>query len=450
MDELRVSVSGIRGKVGSSFTPESVSKWITAYGTWLGGGKVAVGADSRTSNEMMRAVCNGALLATGCEVIDLGVLPTPSLGVAVRTLGMAGGISITASHNPIEWNGLKFFTATGTVLNAPLFEQLLTVYNSEKRNYVGWAGFKKPSVLADPCKTHLDAVLNMSVLDVSGIQQRKFRVAVDCFHGAGGELIPRLLQELGCEVFLRGCEMDGLFEGDPEPRTENLKNLGALVRDNNCAFGAAVDPDADRLALVDENGKPVTEELTLALAVKLVTRHRKGDVVANLSTSMVTSDAATQNDCRFHRSKIGEINVVDMMHEVDAIIGGEGNGGVIYPEVHYGRDALTGIAMILQLLSEDNTTMREQKNSLPDYYLHKQKLPMDDVDLAALSDSLKNEFSDWHFDTRDGYHVSKPNQWFQLRASNTEPVIRLFVEAGSRDLALEMAEHITGIIKSSR
>jgi phosphomannomutase len=448
MDELRVSVSGIRGKVGSSFVPESVVNWITAYGTWLGGGKVAVGADSRTSNEMMRSVCTGGLLATGCEVIDLGVLPTPSLGVAVRKLGMAGGISITASHNPIEWNGLKFFTEQGTVLNASAFEKFLQVYESGERNYVGWDGFRKLSTLEDPCRPHREAVMNMSVLDTAAIKRRRFRVAVDCFHGAGGELIPGFLKELHCEVFTRGCEMDGRFEGDPEPRSENLVRLGALVRDNDCAFGAAVDPDADRLALVDERGEAITEELTLALAVKLFTRHKKGNVVANLSTSLVTHDAAVQNGCVLHRSKIGEINVVDMMREVDAVIGGEGNGGVIVPEVHYGRDALTGIAMILQLLCEDDNSLSAQKGSLPDYYLHKQKLPLNGVDLAALSEVLQNTFSDWKFDLRDGYHASKDGQWFQLRASNTEPIIRLFVEAGQKQQAIDLARQIEDVVRS--
>jgi phosphomannomutase len=361
---------------------------------------------------------------------------------------MKGGVSITASHNPIEWNGLKFFTSAGTVLNAPKFEELLKVYNERRFRYASWDGFHKVAAETDAVDIHIAKVLDCDFVSAEQIRGRGFRVACDCFHGAGGVAVPKLLEQLGCTVFSMGCEMDGVFQGDPEPRSENLKALGDLVRKNKCDLGIAVDPDVDRLALVDAEGEPVTEELTLALAIKLVTSHKRGPVVANLSTSLMSYDAAHSNGCEYFRSKIGEINVVDKMLEVGAVIGGEGNGGVILPDVQPGRDAITGIALVLQLMTEQQATLRALKESFPSYYLHKQKLPLTGIDLSNLSDVLKKHFSGWEFNESDGYHVSRDGQWFQLRASNTEPIIRLFVETTSRKDSEALAVRVHEIARS--
>ncbi|MFQ5864683.1 MAG: phosphoglucosamine mutase [bacterium] len=448
MERLQVSISGLRGIIGNTLTPEVINQWVSSYATWLGGGKVGIGSDTRTSNEMIKSICIGALVATGCDVIDLGVVPTPTLALMIKEKEMSGGICITASHNPIEWNGLKFYTSQGLILNQLQLNELQDIVSNKRPRYAQWKNIGQKIIGRDASEIHINKILATSFINKEHIRKRGFRVACDCFHGAGGLIVPRLLEELGCIIFKHGCEMDGLFPGDPEPRSENLKKLGEIVRVNNCDLGIAVDPDVDRLALVDENGIALTEELTLALAVKLITSKRAGPVVSNLSTSLVTFDAASVNRCPFYRSKIGEINVIEKMIEVGAIIGGEGNGGVILPDVHLVRDAVTGIALILQLLYESDRPLSGLKNTLPSYYLHKQKLSLVDIDMNALSLALSKKFPEWQISSHDGYRFSNERKWFQVRVSNTEPVIRLFVETPSKEESLQLAKELQNYIEN--
>lgn len=448
MERLQVSVSGIRGVIGDAFTPDVINQWVSSYATWLGGGKVVIGSDTRTSNELIKSICIGSLIATGCDVIDLGVVPTPSLALMIKEKKMSGGICITASHNPIEWNGLKFYTSQGLIINKLQLDELQEIVNNRGPRYAKWNNIGQKIISRDAIDIHINKILATSFINEEHIRQRRFRVACDCFHGAGGLIVPRLLEELGCIVFKHGCEMDGLFPGDPEPRSENLKKLGEIVRVNNCDLGVAVDPDVDRLALVDNLGTPLSEELTLALAVKLITSRHTGPVVANLSTSLVTYYAANHNNCPFYSSKIGEINVIEKMLEVGAIIGGEGNGGIILPDVHLTRDAVTGIALILQLLYESDTSLHGLKDTLPSYYLHKLKLSLTGCDVNALSIALKKKYSDWELDDIDGYRFSTGEKWFQVRVSNTEPIIRLFVETPTKEESLQLANDLQNYIEN--
>ena len=448
MEELQASISGIRGIVGKSLTPETINRWVTSYATWLGGSRVAVGYDTRTSNEFIKSICFGSLMAAGYTVVDLGVVPTPSLALLITEKKFSGGIAITASHNPIEWNGLKFYTPDGLILNKLQLNELQGIVSSQSSQYAKWDGIGNKITFKETYDIHIRKILETSFINKEEIFQRQFRVACDCFHGAGGLIVPKLLKELGCIVFEVGCEMDGLFPGDPEPRSKNLRKLGEVVRSNNCDLGVAVDPDVDRLALVDENGTPLTEELTLALATKLITSIQNGPVVANLSTSLVTSDVASENNSPFYFSQIGEINVVEKMIEVGAIIGGEGNGGIILPEVHLVRDAVTGIALILQLLSQLNSSLSKINKTFSYYYLHKQKISLHDIDFNKVCLIFAEKFSDWELNNIDGFRFSKNREWFQIRKSNTEPIIRLFVETPTKEESLNLANELQNFIES--
>jgi len=446
-DGLMVSVSGIRGRVGEALTPEIVASYAAAFGAWAlkanPGKPVVVGRDSRVSGPMFHRVALGALQSVGANVIDIGLTTTPTCQLAVEDHHAAGGIMLSASHNPIEWNALKFIGAGGLFLEAG--------EGAEMRAFVERGIPRAPwdrlgSVDADSgaAGRHLERILKIPYVDVAKIRARRFHVALDCVHGAGAVIVPALLERLGCRVTAINMEPDGRFPRPPEPIPENLGELERLVRDSRADLGVAVDPDVDRLALVSDQGKAIGEDYTLALAVMLVLRHRSGPVVTNLSTSLVVEDAVTAGGSTLARTPVGEVNVAIRMRELRAVVGGEGNGGVILPEVHLGRDAPLGVALILQLLAETDKALSAVAAGLPRYVIVKDKLDRPKASLESVYSSLRDAFSDARVDTQDGLRLAWTDRWLHVRPSGTEPIVRVIAEApterGARELVRRARE----------
>jgi phosphomannomutase len=430
-DGLMVSVSGVRGRVAEALTPEVVATFAAAFGAWAsrdGNLKVVVGRDSRVSGPMFTRIVHGALESVGCTVIDIGMAPTPTIQLAVEHHHAAGGLGITASHNPIEWNALKFIGSSGLFLSAAEGAEMRALLDSGIPRAT-WDKLGHITRDDDAVARHLEQLLALPWLDVEGIRSRRFRVALDCCHGAGGVIMPALLSELGCEVYGINMESDGRFHRPPEPVAENLGELEALVRATQAHVGFATDPDVDRLALVLDDGKAPGEDYTLAFAVRTVLRHRRGPVVTNLSTSKVVSDVADELGVPFHFAKVGEVNVALAMRDLGATIGGEGNGGVILPELHLGRDAPLGAALMLQLMLEEGRPLSQLKAERPQYVIVKDKLDRPDAPLDAVYEALRTAFADARADTQDGLRLDWSDRWVHLRPSGTEPIVRVIAEA---------------------
>jgi len=431
-DALMVSVSGIRGRVGGALTPEIIAKYAAGFGAWAtrrgSSNRIVVGRDSRVSGPMFHRVVLSALQSVGCTVVDIGLTTTPSCQLAVEHHHAAGGLMISASHNPIEWNALKFIGPTGLFLeNAEGVEMRALVESGIPR--ATWD--KLGSIETDDraVQRHLDRVLSIPYLDIEGIRRRRFRVALDCVHGAGAVIMPALLDRLGCVVTAINLETDGRFPRPPEPVAENLGELERLVLGSEAAIGLAVDPDVDRLALVSDAGKAIGEDFTLALAARLVLRHKRGSVVTNLSTSRIVEDVAEEAGVSVVRSPVGEVNVAVRMRDEGAPIGGEGNGGVILSEVHLGRDAPVGAALILQLLHEENLPLSKIVAGLPRYVIVKDKLDRPAASLDTVYDSLRAAFPGATADSQDGLRLSWADRWVHVRPSGTEPIVRVIAEA---------------------
>ncbi len=430
-DGLMVSVSGVRGRVAEALTPEVVATFAAAFGAWAsrdGNLKVVVGRDSRVSGPMFTRIVHGALESVGCTVIDIGMAPTPTIQLAVEHHHAAGGLGITASHNPIEWNALKFIGPSGLFLSAAEGAEMRALLDSGIPRAT-WDKLGHITRDDEAVARHLEQLLALPWLDVEGIRSRRFRVALDCCHGAGSVIMPALLSELGCEVYGINMESDGRFHRPPEPVAENLGELEALVRATQAHVGFATDPDVDRLALVLDDGKAPGEDYTLAFAVRTVLRHRRGPVVTNLSTSKVVSDVADEMGVPFHFAKVGEVNVALAMRDLGATIGGEGNGGVILPELHLGRDAPLGAALMLQLMHEEGRPLSQLKAERPQYVIVKDKLDRPDAPLDAVYEALRAAFADARADTQDGLRLDWSDRWVHLRPSGTEPIVRVIAEA---------------------
>ena len=428
---LMVSVSGVRGRVGGGVTPEIVATFAAAFGAWAtrnGGRTVVVGRDSRVSGPMFTRIVHGALESVGCTVIDIGVAPTPTIQLAVEHHHAGGGLGITASHNPIEWNALKFIGPSGLFLSADEGAAMRAIMDDGIPRAT-WDQLGEIVHDSEAVRRHIDQVLALPYLDVEGIRKRGFKVALDCCHGAGAVIMPQLLTELGCEVFAINMEVDGLFHRPPEPVAENLGELEALVRNVGADVGFATDPDVDRLALVLDDGKAPGEDYTLAFAARTVLRHRRGPVVTNLSTSKVVSDVAADAGVPFHFAKVGEVNVALTMRDVGATIGGEGNGGVILPEMHLGRDAPVGAALMLQLMLEEDRPLSALLSDRPRYVIVKDKLDRPNVSLDDVYRALRTAFPDAAADSQDGLRLDWADRWVHLRPSGTEPIVRVIAEA---------------------
>ncbi len=428
--KLLKSISGIRGVVGRTLTPEEVLKYSSAFGNYCKGGKVIVGRDTRKSGEVFREAVLSGLFSTGCKVIDLGVCPTPTVGIAVKGLKAKGGITITASHNPAEWNGLKFFSSKGIFLDEKESRRFYSLAEKRtgcsERNKLGEMQSDESWI-----EKHIQRILKLSRIEANKIKKKRFKVVLDCNNGAGSKIAPKLLKRLGCQVVELNCGLTGEFVHKPEPVPENLILLSKKVREDKADLGFALDPDADRLAIISEEGIPLGEEYTLALCVDFLLSKTKSDVVVNNSTSMVIDDIARKYGVKVHRTKVGEIYVVSLLKKIRGPIGGEGNGGVILPESHPGRDAQAGIALILQSLTETGKKISRLKQSLPLYYQQKDKISLSTNFNKKLKRYLKR-FKQAKIDYLDGVKVKFENSWINIRKSNTEPIIRVMAEAETR------------------
>lgn len=437
MSTLMVSISGIRGLVGSGLEPEVIVKYTAAYADFIGTGTVVVGRDSRISGEMVRSIVCGVLTAKGLNVLDIGVCPTPTVQYTVKTLNAQGGIAISASHNPNEWNALKLLNGTGQFMTPEENVILINILNSGKNEYKTWDKLGKYSLYTEGLHRHMQDVLALPVVDVPAIRKRKFKVLLDCVNGAGYTVIPQLLKELGCEVIERNCETTGIFPRLPEPIPENLTDTMQAVKENKVDLCVVVDPDVDRLVLITEKGEPFVEENTIAHITKLILSKTPGAAVINLSTTRAVDDIAKAAGCSVYRSAVGEANVVKKMKETDAVIGGEGSGGVIYPALHYGRDALVGVALTLQHLLEFGGTLSELKASLPQYHIAKKKIETGSKDPGVLLAQLEKKYSGSNMNNEDGIRIDFPDHWVHFRKSNTEPIIRVITEAQTVEKAEE-------------
>lgn len=441
VQDLMVSVSGIRGRVGVALTPPVVDRYAAGFGAWAlarsMSREIVVARDSRVSGPMFHRVVLAALQSVGATVVDLDMAPTPTVQIAVEDRHAAGGLAITASHNPIEWNALKFIGSTGLFLD-PAESAAMRAFVDRGFGRVKWDSLGL--VLRDEraIANHIDRILRLSVLDVESIRRRRVRVALDTCHGAGSTIFPQLLEALGCEVESINATPDGLFHRPPEPVAENLGELSELVRRTRSSIGFATDPDVDRLALVDETGRAIGEDYTLALAARVVLRRHRGPVVANLSTSRIVDDMVAEYGAEVVRAPVGEVNVAVRMRDEGAVVGGEGNGGVILPELHLGRDAPLAAALILQLLVDEGRPLGGIVARFPQYRIVKDKLDRPDGALDAVYESLRAAFPDAAVDDQDGLRLAWPDRWVHVRPSGTEPIVRVIAEAPTEDDAREL------------
>jgi phosphomannomutase len=446
-DRLLFSVAGARGIVGKTIDTDVVTRLTRAFSAVLPPGPVAVGRDTRPSGASFLESVAAALTGDGRDVIDAGIASTPTVELVTERTDAVAGVIVTASHNPVEWNALKFLDGRGIFIGPDLGAQLLGVYESNNLPTATGGGnvHRYPSASSE----HIDAILGLDVVDVGAIAKKRFKVVLDCINGAGSTIVPDLLERLGCETVRVNCKTDGDFFRDPEPRPDNLRELAERVSAEGADIGFATDPDADRLALVDDNGVPISEEYTLALAVDHVLSRHPGNVVVNLSTSSLIDHVAARHGARVLRTPVGEAHVVGRMLATGAVIGGEGNGGVIYPALHPGRDAPLGVALILQLLAGRNLSLSEQIREYPPFCITKSKLalggPFDAGRISRLTGSLGPDT----IDAQDGVKALFSDRWVHLRVSNTEGVVRVIAEAPDEEGSLALQQQARDILARS-
>lgn len=453
------SISGIRGTIGgetgNNLTPIDIVKFTVAYARFISnknGGKrlkIVIGRDARISGEMVNDLIEGTLLGCGADVINVGLCTTPGTEMAVITHKADGGIIITASHNPKQWNALKLLNEKGEFLNDAEGKQVLALAEDSDFAYPEIDGIGKILSRESFNDTHIKQVLSLPLVDAEAVRRRKFKVVVDAVNSVGGIVIPKLLRELGCEVVELNCEPNGMFAHNPEPLPQNLTEISEVIVREKADLGVVVDPDVDRLAFVSEDGSMFVEEYTLVAVADYILSQKVGNTVSNLSSSRALNDVTVAHGGTYSASAVGEVNVVAKMKEVGAIIGGEGNGGVIYPELHYGRDALVGVALFLTYLAKKNMTMTELRKTYPAYFASKNKIeltPAIDVDKVLLE--IKRKYAGEKINDIDGIKIDFAECWVHLRKSNTEPIIRIYTEAKSMDEADTLAQRFIAEIKS--
>ncbi len=453
------SISGIRGTIGGNtgdnLTPIDIVKFAASYATFIkksatGEGKIKIvlGRDARISGPMVHNIIAGTLMGMGCDVVDIGLATTPTTEIAVTKEEADGGIIITASHNPKQWNALKLLNSKGEFLNAAEGNEILSIAESD--DFL----FAPVDELGQICSKqflheHISSVLSLDLVDVDTIKAANFRVAVDAVNSVGGIAIPELLYALGVkEVFKLHCATHGNFSHNPEPLPQNLTELASLMKSSKADVGFAVDPDVDRLVIYAENGEPFGEEYTLVTVADYVLQHTPGNTVSNLSSTRALSDVTRKHGGEYFSAAVGEVNVVEKMKATNAIIGGEGNGGIIYPASHYGRDALVGIALFLTQLAKSGKTVSELRAEYPSYFMSKQKIDLTpDIDIDKLLQQVKEKFAHEKVTDIDGVKIDFADKWVHLRKSNTEPIIRIYSEAKSQQEAEEIGATIIEIIK---
>lgn len=450
---LIVSASGIRGVAGDALNPQVAARYGAAYGTLLrekggGGGRVLVARDSRTTGPALVDAVAAGLRGAGCRVGDAGLAPTPTALLAVQDdPGAVGGVIVTASHNPAEWNGLKLAGPEGEFVSPEEGREVQRIFESGPR-WAGWDGFGAREPVPDVGDHHVERILSLPLVSGEDIAAAGFTVALDTVRGAAGPVLSSLLERLGCRVEGLDLEPDGRFPRDPEPRPENLAGLADRVRETGADLGMAADPDGDRLALVDGGGRPVGEDLTLALAVGYVLRHRPGPVVTNLSTSRVVADVAERAGQAVHLAPVGEANVARRMREVEAVVGGEGNGGVMLPALHLTRDAPLAATLVLALLAGEGASLEEMVAEFPRYHIVKGKFPRDGDGMETAYSALEEQLSAPSVDRQDGLRLDWPEErrWVHVRPSGTEPVVRILAEAPREEEARDLAERAREVL----
>jgi len=437
---LKISISGVRGVIGESLTPTLLTRFAQAFGTYVGARTIVIGRDPRTSGEMVKQAVVAGLLSSGCRILDIGICPVPTIQLLVRHHRAHGGIAITASHNPAEWNALKFIGQGGFFLNTGQARELLDIYHQGEYTRVGGAEMREVAELSGATDLHIQTI--MEALGRLPTRQKRLRVVLDACNGAGSLVGPKLLAALGAEVITINATPNGSFPRPAEPLAENLGDLCAAVKAQQADVGFAQDMDADRLAIVSEEGVAIGEEYTLLLATVQVLGKNSGPVVANLSTTSALQEVGKRFGCPLFLSKIGEVNVTEEMQKRSAVIGGEGNGGIIYPRINFARDSLVGMALILHLLAETGQTITGLVNTLPRFAMIKEKLVCPSDKISVVLRMLRHEYADYPMDLRDGVKVSLPNGWFLVRGSNTEPIIRVIAEAPSETTAREIVADV--------
>ena len=441
---LKASISGIRGIVGESLTPDVIVKYVSAYSQMMPAGPILLGRDSRPSGDVLCNFVAYLLNCLGREVIEIGIVPTPTVLFCVKEKGYAGGIVITASHNPIEWNALKLVNSKGKFLSPAEFAKLSELVEQGKFDYAVWDKLGKSEKMHDMALLHLEKVLNF--VDVEKIKAKNFKVVIDTVNGAGGPIGAKLLRTLGCEVIEINTETTGYFAHPPEPTPENLTQLSEKMKECSADVGFALDPDADRLVLAGSDGEILSEEYTLALcADHYLSSKEKTDLVINLSSSRLCDDVAAKHGVKVLRVPTGEIHVTESLEQTGAKLGGEGNGGVILPQINKCRDTLVGMALILEYLANNGKKIEDCAKEIGNYSFIKTKFQVTDIDLTKTEALLKEKFPDGKLNNSDGLRLDFDDSWVLIRKSNTEPIVRVFAEAKSEQRALELIESVRNI-----
>ncbi len=453
------SISGIRGTIGGqqgdNLTPIDAVKYAAAYGTWIKSQrekdnyKVIVGRDARISGEMIQQLVMNTLVGLGIHVVDLDLSTTPTVEMAVTMEQADGGIILTASHNPKQWNALKLLNHKGEFLNAEAGQEILNIAEGDAINFSEVDALGKITKNNAYIDLHIEEILALPLVNVKAIKEAKFKVVVDGVNSTGGIAVPLLLEALGVHPVKLFCEPTGHFPHNPEPLKEHLTDLMEMVVAERADLGIVVDPDVDRLAFVDENGEMFGEEYTLVAVADYVLQQTPGNTVSNMSSSRALRDVTEKHKGTYTASAVGEVNVVDLMKETNAIIGGEGNGGIIYPELHYGRDSLVGIALFLSFLADQNNTVSKLRATYPAYYMSKKKIELTpQLDVDAILNEMENKYASEEINTIDGIKIDFADNWVHLRKSNTEPIIRIYTEALSQDEADALADRFITEIKT--
>ena len=453
------SISGIRGTIGGrageGLSPLDVVKFTSAYAAFILSSKnsdsntIVVGRDARISGEMVNKLVVGTLLGMGMDVVDIGLATTPTTELAVTMEQAAGGIILTASHNPKQWNALKLLNEKGEFLNAKEGETILKLAEAEDFTFSEVDQIGKLTVKDDYTQKHIESVLALDLVDVEAIKSANFRVAIDCVNSVGGIAIPALLDALGVKTVEKlYCEPNGQFPHNPEPLPEHLTEISTVMKSGKFDVGFVVDPDVDRLAIIAEDGSMFGEEYTLVSIADYVLQHTPGNTVSNMSSTRALRDVTNKYNCNYEASAVGEVNVVTRMKETNAVIGGEGNGGIIYPASHYGRDALVGIALFLTQLAAEKKTVSELRKTYPNYFMSKNKIQLTpQIDVDGVLAVIKGSYKQYEVNDIDGVKIDFPQGWVHLRKSNTEPIIRIYSEAGTPEQADNFAKAIMEEIK---
>lgn len=444
------SISGIRGtiggKVNENLTPLDVVKFTSAFGTWLQNKKnkknitLVIGRDARISGQMVASLVVVTLQGLGINVVDLGLSTTPTVEIMVPELQADGGIILTASHNPKQWNALKLLNEKGEFISGKDGVEVLDLAEKEDFHYAEVGDLGKYEMVKNGFDIHIQKIMNLPMVDKEAVKAKKYKVVLDAVNSTGGISLPLLLEQLGCEVVKLYCEPNGHFSHNPEPLKEHLTDICDLVKREKADLGIVVDPDVDRLALIDENGEMFGEEYTLVAVADYILKHKKGVAVSNLSSSRALRDVVKIHDSEYFASAVGEVNVVNLMKDKNAVIGGEGNGGIIYPELHYGRDSLVGVALFLTHLAKESKSVSELRATYPAYFMGKKKIELTpEINVDEILGKMKVRYQNEEISTIDGVKIDFAENWVHLRKSNTEPIIRIYTEAKSQKEADQLA-----------